>query len=185
MPPDLMEFAVDLSSVSLSSQRLLLKAFGSADATEAFNATTPTLTRFMGWDPAPSLEAFALIWQDWFPMMRAGTDGHFVVRVKPELEFVGMVGLHNTSAAEPETGIWIKESQHGHGYGREAVAAMISFAARNFGKRAVVYPVVEQNRSSRRLAESLGGTIVGTRLLRKAGGVEHPEVVYRIPAPPG
>ena len=50
---------------------------------------------------------------------------------------------------------------------------MISFAVRNLGKLAVVYPVVEQNGSSRRLAESLGGSIVGTRLLRKAGGVEY------------
>jgi hypothetical protein len=39
------------------------------------------------------------------------------------------------------------------------------------------------NGPSRRLAESLGGTIIGTQLLRKADGVEHPEVVYRIPAP--
>jgi len=54
---------------------------------------------------------------------------------------------------------------------------------RNLGKLAIVYPVVEQNGSSRRRAESLGGSIVGTRLLRKAGGVEYPEVVYRIPAP--
>ena len=99
------------------------------------------------------------------------------------LEFLGMAGLHNTSAAEPEMGIWIKESQHGYGYGQEAVAAVISFAARDLGKRAFVYPVVERNGSSRRLAESLGGSIVGSRLLRKADGVEHPEVVYRIPAP--
>jgi RimJ/RimL family protein N-acetyltransferase len=136
----------------------------------------------MGWDPAPSLEAFAPIWQSWFPMMYAGTDGHFVVRVKSTLEFLGMVGLHNTSAAEPEAGIWIKESRHGCGYRREAVATVISFAVRNLGKLAVAYPFVEQNGSSRRLAESLGGS-VGTRLLRKAGGVEYPEVVYRIPAP--
>ena len=114
-------------------------------------------------------------------MMCAGTDVHFVVRVKPTLAFLGMAGLHNTSAAEPETGIWIRESQHGYGYGREAIAAVISFASRD--KRAVIYPVVEQNDSSRRLAQRLGGVIVGTRLLRKAGGVKHPEVVYRIPAP--
>ncbi len=131
---------MDLSSVSLSSQRLFLKSFASEDAFEAFEATTPTLTRFMGWEPAPSLEAFAPIWQSWFPMMCVGTDVHFVVRVKPTLEFLGMAGLHNTSAAEPETGIWIRESQHGYGYGREAIAAVISFAARELGKRASSLP---------------------------------------------
>ena len=60
---------------------------------------------------------------------------------------------------------------------------IVAFAAGQLGKRAVVYPVVEQNGPSRRLAESLGGRIIGARLLRKAAGVEHSEVVYRIPAP--
>jgi RimJ/RimL family protein N-acetyltransferase len=180
--PDMLDFSMDLSLVSLSSQRLFLKSFASEDALEVFEATTPTLTRFMTWEPARSLEAFAPIWQSWIPKMCAGTDVHFVVRLNTTLEFLGMAGLHNTSAAEPETGIWIKESQHGFGYGREAVAAVISFAARNLGKPAVMYPVVEQNGSSRRLAESLGGSIVGTRLLRKTDGVKHSEVVYCIPA---
>jgi RimJ/RimL family protein N-acetyltransferase len=45
-------------------------------------------------------------------------------------------------AAEPEVGIWIKEPMHGYGFGREAVAAVVSFAAR-LGKQAVLYPVVE------------------------------------------
>jgi RimJ/RimL family protein N-acetyltransferase len=174
---------MNFSAVSLSSQRLFLKPFTCDDADEAFEAATPTLTRFMGWEPAPSREAFAAIWQSWFAKMYGGTDAYFVVRMKPALEFLGMAGLHNATAAEPETGIWIRESHHGYGYGREAIAAVIAFAGRDLGKRAVLYPVVEQNGPSRRLAESLGGSIVGTRVLRKAGGVEYSEVVYRIPAP--
>jgi hypothetical protein len=58
-----------------------------------------------------------------------------------------------------------------------------AFTACKLGKQAVVYPVVEQNGPSRHLAESLGGSIVGARLLRKAGGVTYAQVVYRIPAP--
>jgi RimJ/RimL family protein N-acetyltransferase len=174
---------MDLSSISLSSQRLLLKSFTGEDAREAFGAATPTIARFMTWEPAPSLEAFAPIWQSWIPRMRAGTDVNFVVRDKLSLEFLGAAGLHNTDTAEPEAGIWIKESQHGNGYGRESIAMIVAFAANDLGKRAVVYPVVEQNGPSRSLAESLGGRILGTRLLRKASGIEHPEVVYRIPAP--
>jgi RimJ/RimL family protein N-acetyltransferase len=104
------------------------------------------------------------------------------VRHKPSLEFLGIAGLHNTNAIEPEVGIWIKEFQHGYGYGREAVATIVAFVASDLGKQGVLYPVVEQNGPSRRLAERLGGRIIGTRLLRKAAGVEYPEVVYRIPA---
>jgi RimJ/RimL family protein N-acetyltransferase len=137
----------------------------------------------MSWEPAPSLEAFAPIWQGWIPKMRAGTDASFAVRYRPSLEFLGAAGVHNVDAAEPEVGIWIKQSRHGYGYGREAVATIVAFAANVLGKRAMVYPVVEQNGPSRRLAESLGGTIIGTRLLRRAAGVAHPEIVYRIPTP--
>ena len=172
---------MDLSSVLLSSQRLLLKSFTGDDARETFLAATPTVARFMSWEPAPSLAAFELTWQSWIPEMRAGTDMSLTVRHKPSLEFLGTAALHNTEATEPEVGIWIKESQHGYGYGREAVAIIVAFAANDLGKQAVLYPVVEQNGPSRRLAESLGGRIVGTRLFCKAGGVEHPEVIYRIP----
>ena len=91
--------------------------------------------------------------------------------------------MHDINDIEPKIGIWIKETAHRSGYGRETVAELISFAARELGKRSVLYPVVEQNHPSRRLAESLGGILVGRGILRKAGGVEHPEVIYRIPAP--
>ena len=174
---------MDLSLVSVSSQRLLLRPFAPEDAVEVFAATTPTFTRYMGWEPPPSLEAFAPIWQSWSPKMHAGTDIFFVVRLRSTLEFVGMAGLHDAYAPEPEAGIWIKECRHGHGYGREAVAAVIACAGSKLGKPAVVYPVVLQNGPSRRLAESLGGTLVGTRTLSKPDGI-HPEVVYRIPATP-
>jgi RimJ/RimL family protein N-acetyltransferase len=175
---------MDLSSTSLRSKRLLLRAFAPADAPDAFAEATPTLTRYMGWDPAPSLEAFAHIWRTWLPLMVAGTDVSIAVRLASSHEFLGMAGLHHVDEAEPEVGIWIKEVMHGHGFGREAVAAIVSFAARDLGKRAVVYPVVEQNLASRRLAEHLGGQLVGRCTLRKANGVELPEVVYRIPAAP-
>jgi RimJ/RimL family protein N-acetyltransferase len=167
---------MDLSSVSLSSQRLLLKSFTGHDAREAFEAATPAIARFMAWEPASSLESFAPIWQSWIPKMHAGPDVSFAVRHGPSLEFLGAAGLHDIDAEEPEVGIWIKEAQHGYGYGREAVATIAAFAGDCLGKRAVVYPVVEQNHPSRRLAESLGGGIIGTRLLRKGAGI-----IYRIP----
>jgi hypothetical protein len=46
----------------------------------------------------------------------------------------------------------------------------------------LIYPVAKQNLPSRRLAESLHGTIVAERNLRKSSGVVLDEVVYRIPA---
>jgi RimJ/RimL family protein N-acetyltransferase len=157
-----------------------LTAFAPDDAAEVFAAVTPTLTRFMAFKPSPSLAAFADTWQAWPPQMAAGTELILVLRLRSSGEFLGIAGLHALGSSEPETGIWIKESAHGFGYGREAVATVIAWAGRELGAQAFLYPVVEQNRRSRRLAESLGGVVVGTRRLRKPA-VEYPEVVYRIP----
>jgi RimJ/RimL family protein N-acetyltransferase len=172
---------MDLSSTLLRTKRLILRAFNPTDAADSHAASTPTLTRYMTWDHAPSLEHFEKIWRTWLPTMVAGTDLSLGVRLASNHEFLGIVALHHIDALEPEVGIWIKEAMHRHGFGREAVAAIVSFAAR-LDKQAVLYPVVEQNLASRHLAECLGGRVIGKASLRKASGVELPEVIYRIPA---
>jgi RimJ/RimL family protein N-acetyltransferase len=172
--------SVDLRSIALTSLRLSLRPFTAADAAESFAASTPTLTRFMSWDPSLSLEAFAEVWSEWLPRIASGTDLPLVVRRKTTGEFLGMAGLHHIGSPEPEVGIWIKEAAHGLGYGREAIAAIIAWASEKVGAAAVIYPVAVQNHPSRHLAESLGGTLVGTRQLQKPSGVVLDEVVYRI-----
>lgn len=172
---------MDLRKTVLSSMRLSLKAFTPDDAAEVFDAVTPTVTRFMTFEPSPSLDAFASVWGAWLPQMAAGTELFLVVRLKSTGDFLGIVGLHGIDNSEPETGLWIKESAHGFGYGREAIATVIAWASRESGAQAFIYPVVEDNSPSRRLAESLGGVVAGTRRLRKSD-TEHLEVVYRIPA---
>ena len=159
--------AMDLRRTVLSSKRLGLTAFAPDDAAEIFAAVTPTLTRFMAFEPSPSLDAFADVWGAWLPQMAAGAELILVVRLKSTGEFLGVAGLHGIGHVEPETGIWIKESAHVLGYGREAVAAVIAWAGRALAVPAFLYPVVEENRPSRRLVESLGSIVVGTRCLRK------------------
>jgi len=177
-----MKPAGDLRTVSITSARLHLRAFTPKDAPEAFAAVTPSLTRFLAWEPSPSLKAFSDIWRAWLPAMVAGTDLALAVRRKATGEFLGMAGLHRIDCPQPELGIWIRESAHGLGYGREAVAATVAWASARVGSAGFVYPVVTENFSSRRLAESLGGTLVGTAVLHKSSGVTLDEVVYRIPA---
>lgn len=172
---------MDLCSTALPSKRLSLRAFTADDAAEVFDAVTPTLTRYMSFEPSPSREAFAEIWQEWLPQMTAGTAAFLVVRANTTGELLGVAGLHGIGGDEPEAGIWIREPAHGRGYGREAISAMIRWASTFFGARGFRWPVVEENWPSRRLAESLGGVIVGRGRLCKPGGIEHPEVIYRIP----
>jgi len=96
---------MDLSSISLRPNRLLLTAFVPTDAPDAFAGATPTLSRYMGSDPAPSPEAFEQIWRSWLPMMVAGTDVSIAVRLASTYEFLGMVGLHPIDEPEPKVGI--------------------------------------------------------------------------------
>lgn len=172
----------DLTGTKLFSNRLSLRAFTPADAPEIFAAASPTITRFMAWDPSPSPAAFAEVWRQWLPRMAAGTDLSLVIRLRVSDEFLGVAGIHRIGGAEPEVGIWLKEAAHGLGYGREAIGAIVQWAPAHIGAAALIYPVAKQNLPSRRLAESLHGAIAGERKLRKSSGVVLDEVVYRIPA---
>ncbi len=49
-----------LNTVTLSTQRLTLKPFTANDADETYNCITPTLTRYMAWDPQPRHELIKL-----------------------------------------------------------------------------------------------------------------------------
>ena len=164
-------------SWTIDSPRLRLRPFAAADAEEVFAAITPGLTRYMAFEPPPSKEAFAAVWQAWLPTIADGTDITFVIRRHDNGDFLGLAGLHRTTDAEPELGIWIAEAMHGHGYGREAVAAVWLSASERLRCAAFRYPVAEQNRSSRRLAECLGG-----RPVARERGVKYAAIVYRIPA---
>ena len=172
----------DLTSIKLVANRLSLRTFTPADAPEIFAAVSPTITRFTAWDPSPSPAAFAEVWRQWLPRMTAGTDLSLVIRLRATDEFLGVAGIHCIGSAEPEVGIWLKETAHGLGYGREAIGAIVEWAPAQIRAAALIYPVAKQNLPSRRLAESLHGTIVGERKLRKSSGVVLDEVVYRIPA---
>lgn len=173
---------MDLRSTKLSSGRIVLTAFRAEDAAEIFAAVTPAVTRLMSFEPSPSLAAFAEIWRQWLPQMAAGSAVFLVVRTNTTGELLGVAGLHGVDGDEPETGIWIKETAQGRGYGREAIALIVAWASVSFGARGLRWPVAEANGPSRRLAESLGGKIVGHGRLLKLLGVEYTEVIYRIPA---
>src|SRR6516162_7123577 len=82
---------------------------------------------------------------------------------------------------------WKRESgsrnrHKGRGYGREAVAAVIGWASEKFHPSGFLWPVVDENIPSRRLAEALRGKIIGTRQRHKAGDKARKLLLYRIPA---
>jgi RimJ/RimL family protein N-acetyltransferase len=167
----------------ITSERLVLRAFTASDAVESFEEADATVARYMSWNPAASLEAFAPIWREWLANMAAGRELSLVIRLGSTEAFLGVLGLHPADGTLLETGLWIKRSAQGLGYGREAVAAATTWAARRFRPSGFLYPVVDENAPSRRLAEALGGEIIGVRQRRKPGDVERRLLLYRLPAP--
>ncbi len=69
----------------------------------------------------------------------------FVIRRCDSKECLGMAGLEECDAESPELGLWMKESAHGQGFGREVVAAVAAWAHKTLGKKSFMYPVAVQN----------------------------------------
>ncbi|WP_198972671.1 GNAT family N-acetyltransferase [Xylophilus sp. ASV27] len=164
------------NTVEITSARLSMRPFSAPDANEAFACITPTLTRYMSFDPLPSKRDFESVWREWLTDIDAGVDFTFTIRRRGTQAFLGLAGLHRAREPEPELGIWVRESEHGHAYGREAVQAVAAWGTRTFRPAAFVYPVAEANAPSRRIAESLGGTVTAHR-----AGPRYDLLVYRIP----
>jgi RimJ/RimL family protein N-acetyltransferase len=136
----------------------------------------------MSWNPPACETEYQAIWQRLISNMKAGKELSLVIRLTSTNEFIGRAGLHPADSTLLETGIWIKESAQGRGYGREAVAAVIKWASEKFHASGLLYPVVDENMPSRSLAEALGGEIIGTQHRRKAGDKDRKLLLYPIPA---
>jgi len=160
----------------VNTDRLLIVPFTAADADDVYQAITPTLTRFMNFEPEESPEAFTRVWESWLPLIREGEEAIFVARLRDNKQFVGMGGVHSLHTPTPELGIWVKENLHGQGYGREITLAIAAWASERYHPQYFVYPVAEQNTPSRHIAESLGGVAKGRR-----ENIKYDCVVYHLP----
>lgn len=174
--------ARDFTRVRFQSQRLDFRTFTAADAAPSFEYATARVTRYLSWEPYPSPEAFAQSWQRWDAEAAAGNDAHLVVRTR-DGEFIGAAGIHFRDGPEPTVGLWIKEAAWGQGYGVEIVGSLLGWIAGNLGVTAVIYPVVSDNRASRRIAERFGGTVVAQRKRTRPRETGETTVLYRIALP--
>ena len=147
------------------------------DAQEVFGCITPKLiAKFMPWEP-PS-------WSEYVTRCEKRVQApepnkfSFVARRLDNEECLGMASLEDADSVWPELGLWLKESAHRQGFGREAWwPALWGWGHAFLGKGSFTYPVAVENIASRRIAENLGGKIIGTRTNPK-----YDSVIYRIPS---
>jgi RimJ/RimL family protein N-acetyltransferase len=160
--------------IVIESLRLHLSQFQMVDAPEVFACITPAIAKFMPWEP-PS-------WNEYVTRCEKRVQApepnkfSFVIRRLDNQECLGMASFEDADSVSPELGLWLKESTHRQGFGREVVAALVEWGHTTLGKESFLYPVAIQNTASRRIAESLHGEIIGNRTNPK-----YDSVVYRIP----
>jgi RimJ/RimL family protein N-acetyltransferase len=160
--------------IVIESPRLRLSQFQMMDAREVFTCITPAIARFMPWEP-PS-------WSEYLTRCEKRVQApepnnfSFVIRRLDNMECLGMASFEDADSASPELGLWLKESAHRQGFGREVVASLIEWGHASLGKESFTYPAAVENTASRRVAENLHGEVVGNRKNPK-----YSSVVYRIP----
>jgi RimJ/RimL family protein N-acetyltransferase len=160
--------------IVILSPRLQLSQFQMTDAQEVFGCITPGITKFMPWE-LPSWREYVTRCEKRIQVPELDKF-HFVIRRLDGGECLGMASLEDANSVSPEVGLWLKESAHRQGFGREVVASLVGWGHASLGKESFTYPVAVQNVASRRIAENLHGEIIANRTNPK-----YDSIVYRIP----
>jgi RimJ/RimL family protein N-acetyltransferase len=169
-----------LAGIQIESDRLRLLPTSEAYADVVFREFTSAITTFMSPAPASTIDETLAFFRGARAGVESGRELQVVVLLKPADEFIGHAGLHGLDTAAPELGIWIKENAHRHGYGREAVTALCAWALGHLDFEYLTYPVDRRNGPSRRIPESLGGTVAREYEETNASGTLLNLLEYRI-----
>lgn len=170
-----------LCCTTIFAGRVTLKPVSSAYDRAIYREFTEEVAKYTFPKPPDDIEGTRAFIADAREKMDRGTEITVAVIDRSTGNFLGCAGLHRIDTREPEIGIWLAKSAQGQGYGKEVVTALMGWADANLGYDSFVYPVVKENLPSRKLAESLGGTVFGEGKMTDARGGEHDEAIYRIP----
>ncbi len=162
-------------------QRISLLPINESYASEIFKEFDSEITRYMLPKPAENIEETLTFIRNSLEGMKEGNELVLVITKRDDGEFLGCCGLHGRGKPRtPELGIWLRKDAHGNQYGKEAIRILISWAAKHIDFDYAIYPVDKANAASRKIAESLGGSIFEEKKMKTMNGRYLDEVVYRI-----
>ena len=172
-----------LERLQIKSGRLFLRPVGPQDVSVIFSEFTEEITRYMLPAAAKTISETEAFVNSAVQQRKNGSDLILAILNSKSQEFYGLVGLHQGAKPdEPVFGIWLKKSAHGQGYGREAVQSLLEWGRAHLNVSAFIYPVDRANIPSRKIPESLGGSIIEEKIVPTFWGGQLDEVVFRIPA---
>lgn len=147
--------------VRLETARLRLEPVSRDDRQDVFREFTPAIATFMYPKPPQEISETDEFLSHAVRQNVSGTDLHLAIRQRNTAEFFGLCGIQQLQTLTPELGIWLKQAAHGQGYGKEAIARLKAWADEHLDYECLRYPVDRRNVASRKLAEHLGGRVVG------------------------
>lgn len=171
---------MNLKNVIIESERLKMVPTSEDYAEDIFREFTDEITRFMMPKTPQKIEETLEFIRTSKKAMEKGEELEVIILDKNTGEFIGHGGIRKLNTNTPVLGIWIKKSSHGQKFGREAVKALKEWADKNLKYKYLEYPVDKRNIPSRKIAESLGGTIARELKKTNMAGNLLDEVEYRI-----
>ena len=171
---------MNLLNVRSESARLVLHPISEKFREDIFREFTKDITVFMYPQAARNISETDKFIADSLKELSIGKTLQLVILDKDSEDFLGCAGLHNIDQKNPELGIWLKKSAHGHGFGREAINAIKKWADENIDYEYLKYPVAEENIPSRKIPESLGGKVFDEKMKTMPSGKTFNMLEYRI-----
>jgi ribosomal-protein-alanine N-acetyltransferase len=171
---------MDLLKIIIKTKRLKLIPTSGKYSQEIFREFTDEITNFMIPKTAKKIEETLSFIRTSRNKMKKREEMQVVILNKHTNEFLGHGGAHGLNTDTPSLGIWIKKSAHNHKYGREAIHGLKDWIDKNFTYKYIKYSCEKRNIGSRKIAESLGGTIIAEYKKTSMPGKELNYIEYRI-----
>lgn len=165
----------------IETEAVILSPLSLDDAEEMFPQFTQSITRYMVPKAAESIKDITDFIERSVQQTREGTDFVYAIRRRSDSLFLGAAGIHRINTKTPVFGIWIREDQHGNGYGKATIHALHGWASRHLDVDYFVYPVDRNNTASIRIPESLGGIVQTTYSEENLSGRTLNLLEYHIP----
>jgi RimJ/RimL family protein N-acetyltransferase len=153
-----------MEPVTLTTDRLLLRAIGPQDADAVYAAAQdPDIGRWLSQLPSPYLPEHArhfteqMVPQGWADGS-VFTFGFFL----PEGDLLGTIGTVMRAPGEAEIGFWVTKEHRGNGYVTEAALAVARWAFTRLAVDRLEWRAEVGNNASRAVAERVGFTLEGT-----------------------
>ncbi|MBD2387188.1 GNAT family N-acetyltransferase [Cylindrospermum sp. FACHB-282] len=150
---------MELLSWQISTNRLLLQPISLKYKEVIFREFTEEITKYLYARPPEVISETELFIHESLLEMQKGEKLTVVILQKDSQEFLGCSGIRDLQSKQPKTGIWLKKSAHGKGYGLETITSLKEWADNNLDYEYLIYPVDRENILSRKIPESLGGVI--------------------------